>query len=159
MSQNLPAKQERTKGELLSLMKSAPEHWQQQDLAKNKATLAIEMQAQWSEGGWFEWSRADKDMRDFYVVRAIETLGVYPLAEVRRACEQLREEKQRNWFDRVAIRARIHELRAKALRYAALDPEPEPPKKDVVTPERAAEIAAELGFKGWKPKKMKGTEE
>lgn len=117
-----------------------------QELQKHQAMIALELEVMAKKMDRFGWERDrgtlahDRLMKDW-----ITALQDFPLSEVQAACRAWVEAEPRRMPNEGDIRGKVMAARAK--RVSAL-PKPEPVEiRERATPEQAAAILAEAGFR------------
>ena len=120
-----------------------------QDLAQHRAMVALELEVLAKKMDRFGWERdRNSPAHDRLIIDWMDALQDYPLDEVRAACREAVRSRPNAMPNEGHIVAKIMEARAEFVRAsrAASPARPDEPRPKV-TPERAAEILAEVGFR------------
>jgi hypothetical protein len=118
-----------------------------QDLAKHRAMVAVELEVLAKKLDRFGWERdRSSAAHDRLIVDWMDALQDYPIEEVRAACRAAVLESPSRFPNEGHVLAQIKAARAKHLAMNPPPPLPEP-SREPMTPERAAQIMAEGGFR------------
>ena len=116
------------------------------DLDKHRAMVAVELEVMAKKMDRFGWDRDRGSMaHDRLIADWVDTLQDYPLTEVRAACRAWVQDNPRRMPNEGDIRGKVMAARAKHV--AALPKLQPEPQRERATPEQAAAILAEAGFK------------
>jgi hypothetical protein len=115
--------------------------------ADHRAMIAVELEVLAKKLDRFGWERdRNSPAHDRLLMDWMAALQDYPLDEVRAACRAAVQDRPNAMPNEGHIVAKINEARGLFLRMNPPPPLPEPPRAKV-TPERAAEIMAQAGFR------------
>lgn len=131
------AKQERTREQLLDLMKPVKERFGSQQEEQNAALVAFELNIVSLKVGRFGWEQMDAGFKDRLTADWVSVLEDFPINEVRRGIGDCLEEFPRTCPTEHAVKAAIMARRSKAIRSAPKPPQPEPPRQELTDEERA----------------------
>ena len=117
-----------------------------QDLTKHRAMVGVELEVMAKKMDRFGWERDRGSMaHDRIVTDWMDALQDFPLDEVQAACRAWVQDNPRRMPNEGDIRGKVMAARAKHV--AALPKLQPEPQRERATPEQAAAILAEAGFK------------
>lgn len=118
-----------------------------QALTEHRAMLALELEVLSKKVDRFGWDRdRNSPAHDRLVIDWMDALQDYPLDEVRAACREAVKARPNHTPNEGHVLAEILKARAAFVQMNRPAPKPEP-QRERPSPERAAEIMAEIGFR------------
>lgn len=133
---NLPARQGKSRAEILDLMKPVSARCDPQQEAQNAALVAFELDAVSEKVSRFGWRDMDPRMKDRLTDDWVDVLREYPIAEVRRGISDCLDLQSRCPTEN-EVKAAVMRRRRMALERTPAIPEPSEPLVQITDEERA----------------------